>query len=357
MAVSALVSKQWKFLCGVLRSCQSYRIFLVGVGLLIVVVVINLLPVGSDRPEYMGVPHLYDDDIDFRIVVLAYNRPDSLRKCLARIAELDTLGDRVGVDIWIDRSRRDGTFDTRTWDVAQDFRWSAIGSRFAHVRVRVHRNHTYIIGQWVNTWRPRENTRELALILEDDVDLSPFAYRWLKSAHEYFDPWPEVAGITLQMENVNFVRENHYSPASGPSSDPAFLYQLIGTWGFSPHPAHWRSFQDWFHDVWKDPEFRPYLPGTELNVWYRKYERAGAMYSMWEMYFIYYCHKHDLYIVYPNLRSFAGREDVLLDTHRQEPGLHASSRAAQKSSLLMRTWKPEYVKFSNAVTKYHLEDY
>ncbi len=50
-----------------------------------------------------GVPCQYPDELDFRIIVLTYNRPDSLSKCLSHIAKLDTLGDKVGVDIWIDR--------------------------------------------------------------------------------------------------------------------------------------------------------------------------------------------------------------------------------------------------------------
>ncbi|KAK2152016.1 hypothetical protein LSH36_342g04015 [Paralvinella palmiformis] len=357
MVISAIDNKHFKLLYGFMRSCQCHRIVLLVVALLLMVVIINLLPVGSDRPLHMGKPERYDDEVDFRIIVLAYNRPKSLQKCLEHLAELDTLGDRVAVEIWIDRSR-DGTFDTRTWDVAEDFRIGERSSGLAHVRVHVQRNHSYIIGQWVNTWRPHENRRELAVILEDDVDLSPCAYKWLKAVNGRFGSWPEVAGYTLQSENVNYVRENYYTPLTGPQTDPVFLYQLIGTWGFSPHPEHWRRFQDWFHLVWDDPNFRPYVPGTELNVWYRNYERRGLTYSMWEMFFVYYCHINDLYIVYSNLRAYTGRGDVFLDVHRQEPGLHATSRSRNEdtSSFLMKTWNPDYVKFPDTVTKYTLLD-
>jgi hypothetical protein len=300
----------------------------------------------------MGEPHTYADELDFRIILLTYNRPESLRKCLARIAEVKTLGDHVGVDIWIDRSR-DGKFDQATFDVADEFtRTWQHGVAYVHVQPK----HAYIIGQWVNTWHPRENSRELALILEDDIDISPFLWQWLKATHSHFKSWPDVAGYTTQMENVNFVQTGSYRPAAGPKTDTVFLYQLIGTWGYAPKPDHWRDFQDWFHKVWKDPDFRPYIPDTVLDSWYRKFEKQGRRFSMWEMYLIYYNHEHKLYTVYSNLLEFTGKKDVLLDSNRREIGLHATRDSYKDNSEnLLCSWDSSYVQFPDHIVRYEFD--
>jgi len=43
------------------------------------------------------------------------------------------------------------------------------------------------MGQWIDTWRPRDNSdAELGLILEDDISVSPYAYRWLRAVHRAY---------------------------------------------------------------------------------------------------------------------------------------------------------------------------
>jgi hypothetical protein len=211
-----------------------------------------------------GVPCEYLDELDFRIIVLTYNRPDSLTKCLSHLERLDTLGDQIGIDIWIDRAK-DGKVDERTLEVSRNFKskWTN-GRTCVHVQER----NAYIIGQWVDTWRPRENSRELALLLEDDIDISPLTYKWLKLMDSRFRSEPDVAGYTLQMEYVNFVK-GHIRPVTGiRKQDNIFLYRLFGTWGYSPKPNEWRNFQDWFHTVRQNKTFRPYLPGMYIYLYY-----------------------------------------------------------------------------------------
>jgi hypothetical protein len=40
-----------------------------------------------------------------------------------------------------------------------------------------------------------------------------------------------------------------------------FLYRLVGSWAFSPHPAQWAAFLHWFDSLDSDT-FDPYVPGA-----------------------------------------------------------------------------------------------
>ncbi|KAK2140690.1 hypothetical protein LSH36_1267g00035 [Paralvinella palmiformis] len=301
-----------------------------------------------------GKPCQYPDEIDFRIIVLTFNRPDSLRKCLSHIAKLDTLGHKVGVDIWIDRSK-DGKVDDQTLSISRQFQenWS-----LGQVCVHVQQQNAYIIGQWVDTWRPRENSHEIALILEDDIDISPLAYKWLKLMNSKFWDVSDVAGYTLQMEGVRFVKERKGPAANIPETDNVFLYRLMGTWGFSPKPNEWRYFQDWFHKMRKDNTFKPYMPGLKINAWFTSFERQRRGDSMWVMWPIFFHNKSNLYIVYSNLKKYTGQENVLLDTNRCEPGLHFKAHSQipeNRSYLLLSEWNRTFERFPEYLRRYDFD--
>lgn len=299
-----------------------------------------------------GVPCQYPDELDFRIIVLTYNRPDSLSKCLSHIAKLDTLGDKVGVDIWIDRSK-DGEVDRRTRRISEEFqRKSSNGQVCVHVQQR----NAYIIGQWVDTWRPRENTTEIALILEDDIDISPFAYKWLKMVDSRFRSDPEVGGYALQMENVNYIKGSIRPVTNTRKTDNIFIYRLMATWGFSPKPNEWRHFQDWFHEARKNKTFQPFMPGLAINRWFEMFIKQRKADSMWEMWAVYFYNRTNLYTVYSNLQKFTGRRNTLLDTNRREAGLHfAKGQSVDRSSLLLSKWNLTFERFPLSLPMYEFD--
>ena len=44
--------------------------------------------------------------------------------------------------------------------------------------------------------------KEIALILEDDMTVSPHAYRWLKAVHEKYGRRKDFGGVTLYSNSV-----------------------------------------------------------------------------------------------------------------------------------------------------------
>ncbi|KAK2143916.1 hypothetical protein LSH36_800g01024 [Paralvinella palmiformis] len=293
-----------------------------------------------------GHPCEYPDELDFRIIVLTFNRPESLRKCLHHLHDLDTLGDRVGVDIWIDRDKK-GHVDNATIQIANKF---ALDWRKGRACVHIQTKHAYITGQWIDTWRPKPDTKELALILEDDIDLSPLAYKWVKAVRGHYAGATDIAGYTLKMENV--MTYIGWRPLRGPKADPVFLNAGFGPWGFVPDPDFWRSFQDWYHRQREDPDFRPYVPRITLTKWYKE----GKGDSVWELWFVYYCFVQKRYTLFPNLLQYTGKRDVLLDTNRMEKGLHFGKNSNRDMSrFLMTTWSNQYVKFPGKIRIYYYD--
>jgi len=69
-----------------------------------------------------GKPCIYSDVVDLRVIVITFNRADSLSKLLRSLDTLVLDEDRAALEIWIDRNRRNGV-DQRTVEVASTFSW------------------------------------------------------------------------------------------------------------------------------------------------------------------------------------------------------------------------------------------
>ena len=214
------------------------------------------------EPCCPGVPCLYKDEVDLRIIVLVYNRSDSFYKTLNSISKLKMDGDTASVDIWIDRSSSHKV-SRRTMQVAKAFRWHG-----GPVRLHVQLEHAGIYGQWIDSWRPRKHSKELGVILEDDVDLSPYAYQWLKRAYSFYADRDDIGGISLYEGAI-------VNMPVLPCCSLTFLHQRIGTQGFAPHPVHWRKFQDWYHSMKNHPTFHPYVDNDPtVTGWYKMFEES-----------------------------------------------------------------------------------
>ena len=281
------------------------------------------------------------------MIVLTYNRPHSLAQCLGHVNRLVTDGATVSVDVWIDRTETDDV-DNETLQILANMTWS---ESIRHT-IHIHPVHVGLYGQWLTTWRPKSASPEVVLYLEDDVDVSPYAYRWLKKAYDVYRSEPEMAGISLQ--------EDYVITASGrrrgvtlktPDYDPIYYYKIVGPWAFSPHPGRWRSFQDWFFSRYRthDPEV---AEAGLYNEWYSDMKRQNRTGTMWIMWYIQYCDVHSLYTAYANLRAYTKRPETGLAVNRREDGLHFSGRRRHDTDrFLLQRWDEKYINFPDKITK------
>ena len=102
------------------------------------------------------------------------------------------------------------------------------------------------MGQWIDTWRPRDDSdTELGLILEDDINVSPYAYRWLRAVHRAYRNRTDFLGTTLNSDQMSILHPKPKGRLAAPKTDTTLMYKCFGSWGLSPRPLHWRRFQVW----------------------------------------------------------------------------------------------------------------
>ena len=291
----------------------------------------------------------YPDVVDVRFIVMTFDRKDSVMKCLQSLQGIELDGDKGAIDVFIDRGPK-GT-DNATLQALSGFRWN-------HGPVHVHPQITHVgmVGQWVDSWRAQPNSSEIAIILEDDIDLSRYAYRWLKAAYRQYGHLPHVGGFSLNEGTIPGMKSL--------PSDLAFLHAIIGTYAFAPIARHWNAFQHWYHERQRDPTFRPYVDASPVtNGWYRGFEKTGLQHNMWEAWYIRYCYDNGLFTVYTNLQQHDNVHEfnqipsqTYLAYHRQEKGSHFSGGNARSSkNSLIKTWHESFLNFPQKLKKYYFD--
>ena len=297
-------------------------------------------------------PCSYVDEVDLRVIVMTYNRLDSLKKCLAALQDADIMGAEAALEIWIDISKY-GMVDVNVLRYAESFKW-----RHGRTCVHVQTEHSSSGHQWIYSWRPRPGSKEIGVFIEDDVDVSKYFFRFLRGARDFYSHNKEIVGISLYDE--------HSMISSGPKSkqqlerpkdisDIVFLYGMICTYGYAPFPEHWRAYQDWYHNnVSRIPNFDPTAKEVAVHSrWFKAFQRHGRAETMQHsMYFMRYIIDHKLYTLHPNLQVIQPRPHSLT-THRKEKGLHYSGKDALHTDYNLRVWKNDFVIFPRQPKKYN----
>ncbi|XP_024517788.1 uncharacterized protein LOC9636351 [Selaginella moellendorffii] len=323
---------------------------------------------------------------EFVIQVLAYDRYDSLRRCLRSLAIADYGSDTVNLVVHLDHfkpvaaaaaanasSRRllsqadniedygpasvnstevgvinmqdEAEIEPEEIELSSDpvernlqqarqllnfldrFKWPH-GSKQVHYRTQ----NVGLQVQWLEAWWPSSD-HQFALVVEDDMQLSPLYYRYVRSviAKYYYDPAnfdPSIFGITLQ--RPRFVPGKGGNRIALDNSTRLFLYQLVGTWGQILFPKPWREFRQWF-DEHKTKEIEPIIDGMVTTDWYKKLGN-----NIWTPWFLKFVHSHGYFNVYTNF--LRGR--ALSVSHRTR-GVNYHKDAGPDSKLIKRHGTPD----------------
>ncbi|XP_014677913.1 PREDICTED: uncharacterized protein LOC106817743 [Priapulus caudatus] len=277
-----------------------------------------------------------------QLVVLTADRPDSLERLLASIRAAHYDGDDVTLRICADFPRNASRRPEHEACVR-----AAKGFTFAHgaPTVVVHARNVGMYAQWYDCWQQTDRPGHYAVIIEDDLELSPFFYRWLKAAVQFYADDASVFSVALQRGGL-VARDGTAKDICSTCADPVFAYRLFASLGAAPLPRHWRPFREWVHTVSQPDgsgDFVPYVPNETLitNKW------VGVAHvqrrTMPTSYLIYYMWQHGLYTVYPRL---PGHSAFVCD-HR-EIGMNFQKKVNTTGicdSSLVSHWDPEYIKF------------
>ncbi|ELU18185.1 hypothetical protein CAPTEDRAFT_216271 [Capitella teleta] len=286
----------------------------------------------------------HPEQVDVRLIILTHNRYQSLQRTLNALNFLELDGYSGHLDIFVDRNERQ-ELHLETVKVAESFTWSKGPSR-----VHLQDKHVGIYGQWVDSWRPPLDSNELAIIIEDDIEVSPFAYRWLRQTHARYGHKDFISGYCLQDSNIRVTKGKNYNNELNRVEEeillghPAYFFRVAGSWAFAPHPVTWRLFQDWFHSEAKKVK-HPYVCGAKLNTdWYKVFEKQHREDSMWTMWYIYFTDKHGLSALVSNIPQYTESNNSLV-CNRLVAGLHYGPKREKFDcdKELMKSWSDSFV--------------
>ena len=167
------------------------------------------------------------------IVVVAYNRPKSLQRLLSSLAKLQGAVD-VPLVISIDAG---GDQFAQVLTVAEQFFWQ-FGSKRVLVRERPLGlvGHIFACGDLVDEFGA-------ILLLEDDLFVSPQAYRYAAAALAFYDNDPRIAGISLNSLWFHGITHEPFTPYL--DDGDVFFVQVAWFQGQAYTRNQWAAFREW----------------------------------------------------------------------------------------------------------------
>ncbi|KAF8661890.1 hypothetical protein HU200_056850 [Digitaria exilis] len=259
------------------------------------------------------------------IKLLAYDRPASLRRCLRSLAAADYDGDRVALHVLLDHRPPNSSLSSlaashEMLNFVDAFPWPH-GEKRVHYRAA----NAGLQAQWIEAWWPGSDD-EFAFVVEDDLQVSPLYYKFLKRLvmKYYYDREnysPYVFGASLQ--RPRFVPGKHGNKIKLDSETRLFLYQMVGTWGQLLFPKPWKEFRLWY-DEHKAKGLKPILQGMITTGWYKKIGER-----IWTPWFVKFVHSRGYFNIYTNFL----KETALSVSHR-DAGVNYEKSAGPDSILL-----------------------
>ncbi|CAA6661966.1 unnamed protein product [Spirodela intermedia] len=280
-------------------------------------------------------PGVLSVNFTFTVKVLAFDRIESLRRCLRSLSGADYGGDRVNLHVFVDHFRTVAPGNDsdlldhmlqearRILQFVDGFSWQ-YGEKMLHYRT----SNAGLQTQWLEAWWPGSDD-EFAFVVEDDLEVSPLYYKFLKRLiiNYYYDSSnfsPSIYGVSLQ--RPRFVPGKHGNKLRLDNETSLFLYQLVGTWGQLLFPKPWKEFRLWY-DEHKSKGIPPILEGMVTNGWYKK---MGE--KIWTPWFIKFIHSRGYFNIYTHFS-----EERALSISYRDPGVNYGRSAGPDSVLIDRS--------------------
>jgi len=262
----------------------------------------------------------------FKIIILTQRRHWSLKRLLNSLNAANYAGHNVHIEIRVDK--HDSEDHQKTLEIARAF-------KFEHGSVDVHestqtRGLQYV---WFDAWTPKSET-ERAIILEDDLEVSPLWFIWLQQAWTTYGSRDDLGSISICKQPLRASDGGQIDK----QVDAPFMYRMIGSWGFSPNARYWKPFVEWVRKV-DIKTINIDVVGTVSTAWHK------ASPTSWEQFYIWWCNKYSLYAMYVHPR------DGALVAHWGEPGVHYSGKPKRNVNLIRQT-EPALENFPTELVHY-----
>eukprot|EP01036_Dinobryon_divergens_P033651 gene33651-43489_t len=310
---------------------------------------LNLKNGENDHPKVKHAPYVSHHSIENKLAstttivstkrivltirIITMDRPSSLERLLASLSEAYYDGNVVHIEFFVDKPSptADQTKNKAVVELVKSFKW-----KHGMVQTNFETKNAGIFKMWVRHFPVNESLTEEQsfMVLEDDVEVSPFFYLWTKRVLLAYIPHAEgnLYGFTIQRSHsIIGVKKGEkwtesFHDRSVSRSSLFYRYQLLSTWGQVFFPRHWNAFVDWALVAKNQTGFHPCVPYLVGNEWYWK--AAKKIWSIWFNYFVYHSGLTNLYINYNQLDKNVNY--ALLINHR-ENGLHYFSKSKEKA--------------------------
>ncbi|MGM9929614.1 MAG: glycosyltransferase [Bacillus sp. (in: firmicutes)] len=246
--------------------------------------------------------------VNMAIVVVAYNRVDSLSRLLQSLEKVDFEGQTVPLIISIDYSG-----ENKVYDLVDAYKW-----KFGEKRIIRHstnlglKRHVLSCGDLVDDY-------DALIVLEDDLVVSESMYSYAWRAVEMYQNDANIESISLYGKIWSETAYQPFTPAL--SVFDTYFIQTAESWGQVWFKDKWKRFRKWYEDNSSCSFDSPMIP-RNVQEWDQK---------SWKKYHIKYCIEKNLYTVYPYKSLTTCMGDVGEHTKRntfvsQVPILHGSKK-------------------------------
>ncbi|CAG8667856.1 10605_t:CDS:2, partial [Racocetra persica] len=258
----------------------------------------------------------------FRIQVITYERPASLKRLVESLRSSIYLGDNVPLTINIDEGA-----DLRTIEYSHAIEWP-----FGKKNILRRTVQGGLVANIVESYYPAHNN-DYAFIFEDDIEVSPFFYIWAKYTILKYRYGPDrifsnrMFGVSLyNSKHIELTLPKHTKFNAALVLDSAkynrrspYLSQIPCSWGSVLFPEIWREFHHYISVRLKNPNLQDInIPESRSNRWH----------NSWKRYFIELVYLRGYVMLYPNYINF-----VSLSTNHHEKGVHVH-KETRKGFLL-----------------------
>ncbi|KAK5823335.1 hypothetical protein F5H01DRAFT_273018 [Linnemannia elongata] len=267
---------------------------------------------------------------EVKLVVITNNRPGSCIRLLRSLSHAHYLNDKVSLTL-----NMDAEADRVTIQMAGSFQWE-FGEKFMRHRVR----RGGLMLAVVEAWYPQGNN-EYAVLLEDDVEVSPLFYSWIKyNILKYrYSPdsqlYQNMFGVSMYSQKfveTHLAGRTPFNPEDIFIETPEyelrtpFLLQLPCSWGAVYFPEHWREFHEYVADRLLDIEWNK----TSLQSVQIPNSRTNRWSNSWKKLFIEMIYMRGYVMLYPNFFNFTS-----FSTNHLEWGTHTKQQRNSAGTFLV----------------------
>lgn len=212
------------------------------------------------------------------LVVVGYNRPDSIEQLLQSLLRAEYENDRVDLIISLDKGQK----QQEIVSVAEELKWIH-GKKIirAFPERQGLRSHIIQCGDLTEKY-------DAVVVLEDDLMVAPHFYSYVRQTVERYKEEEHIAGISLYKHQTHPGVYRPFEPAH--NGFDVYMQQFAMSWGQCWTKKMWEGFRKWYaKNEDKDLSEGEILP-SYVSHWNNQ---------SWLKYFMRYIVENDKYFIYP----------------------------------------------------------